>query len=783
MFAFPANGNAPRTGGVFSLSRSALEPRAMVCKFTSAVLLAALLARAIPARAQDINGGAVSDEQVSASIKRGVDYLLKIRNADGTWESGTQFIPDVPMHGAETCLVLYALLHVGESGEDSRLSPQSKELAAAVKFVTGLNADTTYVASLQACALALCPKDPPVREAMIRVRNFLMNTTLARGGHTYSVAKARQNPGDFDNSNSNYALMGLAAIDNADVPGVTVPVTYWQGYETFWRRNQNPDGGWGYAPNNRPQSYGTMTAAGMASVLLCREFTQTTDISTTAKPDKTLESAMAALVRQYDPNSENLYYTFTLERIGLAGGFKYVGNLNWYKEGAGVIMRDQKEDGSWQLDSLHTFLIRDTPTTVFTAYALMFLSRGRSPVLFNKLQYDGPWDARQRDDANVTDWITHVTEKPLAWQSVALKKDQDWTDAPVLLITGSRDPKFTADDIALLKAYIDAGGMIFSTADGASEDFSKAMRKYAGMVVEEQHEMRDLAPDHPLLNLYTKIARPPKLEGMSNGVREVWVHSPMDLGAAWQKKAKENRAAFEVAGNLYAYATGRGIMGHRIDNLLVKPSADKPVRTIELARVKYGGNWDPEPGAWPRMVKLAQAQFHTDLHLTTVPAAALDPTKTPIAHMTGTAAIRLDDDAKKGLVDFVGKGGTLFIDACGGNNSFSTSVKDILGGLFKDMGSLEPIPPDSPLYSGAGADSVKLDEVNWRRYTRIRDNATPDDHPRLLGIKKGDRFAVIFSGDDITSGLLGTNTWGIAGYAPKSAQDLARDILLYAPKP
>ncbi|MCL5769914.1 MAG: hypothetical protein M1588_01155 [Planctomycetes bacterium] len=39
---------------------------------------------------------------------------------------------------------------------------------------------------------------------------------------------------------------------------------------------------------------------------------------------------------------------------------------------------------------------------------------------------------------------------------------------------------------------------------------------------------------------------------------------------------------------------------------------------------------------------------------------------------------------------------------------------------------------------------------------------------------------ILFSPWDITSGLLGTNTWGIAGYTPASAQKLARDILLYA---
>ena len=271
---------------------------------------------------------------------------------------------------------------------------------------------------------------------------------------------------------------------------------------------------------------------------------------------------MTCLDKEYDPGTDNLYYLFTLERIGLAGGFKYVGNRNWYKEGAGVLIKKQQPDGAWFLDP-QSFKNGSVTTNVFTAYALMFLSRGRSPVLFNKLAYNGFWDARPRDDANITSWVAKTFEKPLAWQSVALKPEEDWLDAPILLITGSRDPKFSADDLALLKAYVNAGGMIFSTADNASEDFTKAMRKYAGLMIDGQHEMRDLEATHPLFSLWAKIDQPPKLAGLSNGAREVWIHSPTDMGATWQRKTKGNKAPYEVIGNLYYYATGKGIIGHR----------------------------------------------------------------------------------------------------------------------------------------------------------------------------------------------------------------------------
>jgi hypothetical protein len=740
------------------------------------LLTAALLCPA-PARAENVSAATLTDEVVGESIKRGVEYLLNSRNKEGTWETGRDYVAAVPTAGAFTCLCVYALLHIGESSSDVRLKPTSKELAAAMKFVVDLKADSTYVASLQASALALMPRDAAVRDAMVRCRNYLVNSTLARGGHYYSLARAKKEPGIYDSSNSNFALLGLAALDETDLPGLACPPGYWQTYDSFWRRTQNKDAGWGYRPGERPESYPRMTAAGVASLLLCREFL-TTDLSAVPKADKPLESGLAVMEKEYDPASSDLYYLYTLERIGLVGGFKYFRSLNWYKEGAAVLINQQAPDGWWNNDLYAT----EPHPDVFTAYGLLFLARGRSPVFMNKLQYEGPWDARTRDDANVTNWVAKSFEKPLAWQSVQLKADQDWLDAPVLLITGSKDPKFSSADVDLLKAYVRAGGIIFSTADNASLEFSKAMRKYALQVSDGQYEMHELEPANPIFNLWAKLDHPPRLEGMSNGVRTLWIHSPADLGGLWQRnKPREFKTAYELAGNLYYYVCGKSALGHRLDTLAVKKGEEAAVRTVPLARVKYGGNWDPEPGAWPRMARLAQARFHTILQVEEVDAAQLDAAHWPIAHLTGTAAVHLSDEARAAIVKYVDAGGTLVIDACGGNQPFVESMKGTLGELFKDQ-PLEAVPSDSPLFAGGSPDTVKIEEVEWRKFTRIRDGRVADEHPRLMGIKKGERWGVIFSGDDLTSGLLGTNTWGVAGYMPASAQQIVQNILVTTKK-
>ena len=75
--------------------------------------------------------------------------------------------------------------------------------------------------------------------------------------------------------------------------------------------------------------------------------------------------------------------------MGLASGLKYFGTTNWYQAGAAAILAAQQDDGS---SRLHVkFMDRDDPIPS-TAYALLFLCRGRNPVLFNKLEYHNPKD-------------------------------------------------------------------------------------------------------------------------------------------------------------------------------------------------------------------------------------------------------------------------------------------------------------------------------------------------------------------------------------------------------
>ena len=163
-----------------------------------------------------------------------------------------------------------------------------------------------------------------------------------------------------------------------------------------------------------------------------------------------------------------------------------------------------------------------------TAFALLFLARGRHPVLFNKLQYPGGWNPRPRDLANLTRWISTTFESVVTWQIINLTVPvTEWHDAPVLYISGAVAPKFTDDDLAKLREFVHQGGLILSEAACNSLRFNKAMRDvYAKLF--PKYELRPLPPEHDVYNVHYKAVRG-RLEALSNGVRLLAIHSPTEL--------------------------------------------------------------------------------------------------------------------------------------------------------------------------------------------------------------------------------------------------------------
>jgi hypothetical protein len=75
-----------------------------------------------------------------------------------------------------------------------------------------------------------------------------------------------QNSGDGDHSNSQFALLGLIAAQRSGIP---IAPGCSERRARHWTEARNPDGGWGYGSSRgQAGSYGSMTAAGVASLFL-----------------------------------------------------------------------------------------------------------------------------------------------------------------------------------------------------------------------------------------------------------------------------------------------------------------------------------------------------------------------------------------------------------------------------------------------------------------------------------------------------------------------------------
>ena len=265
--------------------------------------------------------------------------------------------------------------------------------------------------------------------------------------------------------------------------------------------------------------------------------------------------------------------------------------------------------------------------------------------------------------------------------------------------------------------------------------------------------------------------------GISNGVRYVWIISNQDLGAQWQAHRFSNRDAFEVPANLYLYAIGNGSPADRLHSLFIPPAHGAMSRQISINRLKYAGNWDSEPGAWPRMARLAAQQFSTGVNLEQEPINKLSAATTPLTTLTGTRSFKLAPADIDALRKYLNSGGMLFADAAGGHLTFSNGMTQLVKALYPNA-VLENIPMTDPIVTGNFPEGTSIAKVQYRKF--YVSQLGIKTKPELLGVKKGNRWVIVFSPVDVTSGLLGTNTWGILGYAPESAQAIARNVMMYA---
>lgn len=720
------------------------------------------------------NDADLEDQQIGDAIRKGVKFLLSGRPPQAADHSIDQMLLQMPGFGAgEDALGLYALLQCGMAIDDPHLNPHDPMMDGALERLKLLKFGhfQTYGRCLRATTLAVYNR--PQDRAALRADVAWLVQNGAAGAYSY---ESTTNRNLWDNSNSQYGLLG---VWSGAETGLEIPGGYWAAVERHWEFTQTQDGTWRYGPTTLERGTPSMTCAGLASLLVAHDYLDPAKFVGQVGRDPFTPALRKGMVwLETGDNCVDLapddptpyrdwgYTLYGVERVGLASGFKYFGAHDWYRELARQIMAAQLPDGSWAGNA-----------RVETPYMLLFLARGRHPIMMNKLRFSTFWANRPHDVENLARFASHEIERPLNWQVIPLEHDWiDWTDSPILYLASHKRIYSIDDaDAKKIRQFVMAGGLLFTQADGDSPEFDRFAHDLAHTVFPE-YEMEDVPPSHAIYSVLEAVKPIVPLKMVTNGVRILMLHSPQDISKYWERRdSKMGERFFSLGLNLFVYAAGKQDFRNRLDKTYVAPVSAAPAQRVKLARLQYAGEWDPEPYAWTRFANVFQRQTGYALDVATVPVHDLKPGTFPIAHLTGvydytfTAA---DIDALRG---YVAGGGVLLIDACGGPGAFDRSFRDtLLPSAFPGV-TPQILSPTHPLLALGPQGMADLSKPKFRR-SAIEVLGPHSGH--LMELRYG-RGHVIFTPLDVTSGLLGTNTWGILGYSPDYAQSLVQNLILW----
>ncbi|HEY2588985.1 MAG TPA: DUF4159 domain-containing protein [Tepidisphaeraceae bacterium] len=748
-------------------------------------------------------------EQIDAAIEKGKQYLYSQLKKDGTWEEVSKPEINGPKQGwrqldykarqwgGQTAICAYALIAAGENPQDPKLKP-------AIDFLLKANIQSTYGLGLSAQVWNLIPPSPETRAVATHTVHMLDQGMIRQGpsagfyGYWTGDKRGTDQPrwsdasglgpqpkGWHDLSNSQYGVLGMWALEQT---GAEVPNDFWKTVDEAWKKAQHEDGGWSYQP--KKDATPSMTAAGIATLFITQDYTMpdTWSLCKGGSPTPEIDKGMAWMDKHIDEviKAGDCYTFYGLERIGVASGRKYFGQVDWFQRGADTLVKKQEKAGSWNGD--HGRI----PNTCF---ALLFLTRGGAPVMMNKLEYETPraeagvmnvWNERPRDAANLGRWTGRQLEHDLNWQTVNMEvSPDDLHDATILYISGSQQMAYSPAKIKKFRQYVEQGGLILGNADCGKPEFTKSFIRL-GTDLFPQYEFRQLPATHTIYTHEQYNANRwkdrPNVLGLSNGVRELMVLVPdADPSRAWQTHTYlSHENLFELGADVFLYAIDKKNLLSKGKTYIVEANPKiKATKRVKIARVIAGPNPDPEPGGWRRLAAIMHNAYKIDLEIYNAKPGEGSLLAARIAHFTGTTGFKLSDPARLELKAFVQNGGTLIIDAAGGNAAFAASAAEELRVLFGSQAAAEietPLPKDSPVYNLPGE---KIETAGYRIFAK---ESLPRGTklPTLRGMTFGKKIRVFYSPLDLSAGLVGEPVDGVFGYDPQTSTELMSAMIRYA---
>ncbi len=757
-------------------------------------------------------------EQVRKAIDRGVQYLRDVENGQGHWEVDGMLAQ--ARKGGESCLALLALLNAG-------VKPDDPIIERGLNYIRTLPPKLTYVVGLQTMVYVAAGRneDRPRIQANV---NWLLspmtraNNQFAGWGYGTGIGGGLTS----DNSNTQYALLGLHEAHRA---GAAIKPEYWRVIRDYYQRSQhyNPitrqgDGGWGYAPFGNRDSSLTMTTAGLCGLLIAggelrdrREVIANGQVLRCGSyaEDEHIAAALSYLGDHFTISSNpHIYYNlYGIERAGRLTGLRFLGSHDWYREGCEFLVAHQNADGYWLSTRGH-----DQWKVVSTSFALLFLSKGRTPILISKLTH-GPgtdWNNDRADARNLVEYASKelFNDVPLAWQIFDAKRglrrntpDEilnltgELLQSPIAYFNGHQAPRFSGAEESLLKEYVNQGGFLLAEACCSRPEFDRGFRDLMARLFPGT-PLRPLPPDHPIWRAHADV--PPNvfpLEGIDMGCKTVVVYSPKDLSCYWEANHADKtfdqgrgQLAFRLGANIVAYATGMELPKPRLTvHEVVRDDGGGrviPRGYLKVAQLRHEGDWQPAPRAMRNLMQHVQDRTRLLVALKT---EAVHPSQKAVLdfkflylHGRHAFSYGASSPALDNLRADLQTGGLLFADACCGKKAFDSSFRELVKQLFPDQ-KLEPVPLDDVLYSEELNGKGRAITTVRRRPELPGGGAEPtyrEMPPALEGIRYNGRWVVIYSKYDIGCALEKHQSSDCLGHDHASALRLGTAVVLYALK-
>jgi len=505
----------------------------------------------------------VSAVDVAKAFHRGRAYLVGLANPDGSFgATGTVGSGSAESGaGGISALVFMTLASMDEQPNLPHMS-KGMDYLLQVDPDQGFGSRQGYCVPIRIIGLSSMhsklqgEKKDAVRRKIMEDVTRLVKGQATNGGWRYTL----KGGSDHDFSVAQWPIL---AFREANLAGIEFPLDSLRKARDLYYKCQNADGGWPYI--TRGLSYGSMSAAGAASLFILNDVldpsagcpcTGGRSRPPDAESERHIDSALGWLSKNFTSNENprskdqpgtgrTLYWLYSAERAGIESGRKYFGGHDWYREGAARIVASQNTNGNW-----------GSPAD--TCFALLFLYKGRAPLLFNKVQFDGAWNMHPRDVASLTRYIERSQGQPLRWQIVDLKAPvEELREAPILYITAESPPTWdqVPEDLKKLREFTDTGGTILFEASCGSPKVRKWFMDFAKKVWPEW-TLQALAPGHDVFNQPMPLKARPALQGIDDGRRTIVFYSPDDISCAWQAKGVASKEyLFKWGVNLYAYAT------------------------------------------------------------------------------------------------------------------------------------------------------------------------------------------------------------------------------------